>query len=180
MIIVVSKRKKVTTILKQYPDAEIIDLTSKAPEPYVQFSPFYPHGDIPIPFSEGQTAQSVEGVWQGLKVFESVGIDSSKFDNKTMRGLKRTVRKFGLPKGHQKGMNSTVLLDYISARKSLYLPMYHWVLTHKTPHLIQQLVLLAKQKTIIFQDYETNGNIDDPSKPLSHACLVKDWVEKLL
>ena len=36
-----------------------------------KLSPFYPHGGIPVPFSEGVTATCVEAVWQGLKVFES-------------------------------------------------------------------------------------------------------------
>ena len=35
---------------------------------YKTLSPFYPHGGIPIPFSGSVTSQSVEGIWQGLKV----------------------------------------------------------------------------------------------------------------
>ena len=51
------------------PDAAIIDVTSRGIEPWVRFSPFYPHGGIPIPNSPSVSAQSVEGLWQGLKVF---------------------------------------------------------------------------------------------------------------
>lgn len=31
--------------------------------------------------------------------------------------------------------------------------------------------------TIVLLDYETNGDIDDLSKPLSHASLVKAYCE---
>lgn len=42
--------------------------------------------------SPGLTAQSVEGVWQGLKVFESEDIDTSKLAVANMKGIKRSVR----------------------------------------------------------------------------------------
>ena len=62
MIIIESKRKKIENILKKYPDAVVADVTSQAKDGLVRLSPFYPHGDIPVPFSEGYTAACVEGV----------------------------------------------------------------------------------------------------------------------
>ena len=56
MIIIESKRKKQENILKKYPGAVIVDVTSKATDGIVKLSPFYPHGDIPVPFSQGYTA----------------------------------------------------------------------------------------------------------------------------
>ena len=50
MIYVSSKRKKNETILKAFPNALIIDVTSKSSDKWIAFSPFYPHGNIPIPF----------------------------------------------------------------------------------------------------------------------------------
>ncbi len=55
MIIVESRRKKPETILKEYPGALLIDVTSKATDEWVKLSPFYPHGGIPVPFSNGLT-----------------------------------------------------------------------------------------------------------------------------
>ena len=52
MIIVESKRKKPETILKQYPNAILADVTSGAKDGLVKLSPFYPHGGIPVPFSD--------------------------------------------------------------------------------------------------------------------------------
>ena len=91
MIIVESKRKIIENILKKHPNAVVADVTSQAKDGLVRLSPFYPHGGIPVPFSEGYTATCVEGIWQGLKVFENEDIDTSMFRNNTMKGIKRTV-----------------------------------------------------------------------------------------
>ena len=64
MIIIESKRKKPETILKKYPDAILADVTSGAKDGLVKLSPFYPHGGIPVPFSDGYTASCVEAVWR--------------------------------------------------------------------------------------------------------------------
>lgn len=177
MIIIESKRKKAETILKKYPNAILADVTSKAAGALVKLSPFYPHYGIPVPFSPGYTATCVEAVWQGLKVFEHQGIDVSLFQNDTMRNLKRTVRKFGRPLGHQKGVNSTELLGYIEARKQIYIPTYKWVLEHKVFDIIESLREASKTKTIILLDYDTNSDVDDPKRPLSHASLIKAYAE---
>ena len=48
-IVVESKRKKAETLVQHYPDACILDVTSRSTQPWVKFSPFYPHGSIPVP-----------------------------------------------------------------------------------------------------------------------------------
>ena len=53
IIIIESKRKKRENILKQHPNAIIADVTSHATDDLVKLKPFYPHGDIPVSFSEG-------------------------------------------------------------------------------------------------------------------------------
>ena len=112
MIAIESKRRKRENILKKYHDSVIADVTSQATDGLVRLSPFYPHGGIPVPFSEGYTAMCVEAIWQGLKVFESADVDVNMFANDTMKNIKRTVRRFGKPLGHRKGVNGTELLGY--------------------------------------------------------------------
>ena len=56
MIYIESKKKSMTTLLKKYPTAKILDVTSKGEEPWVKVSPFYPHGEIPIPHSPNHFA----------------------------------------------------------------------------------------------------------------------------
>jgi len=178
MIIVESKRKKAATILKMYPDAILADVTSGAKDGLVKLSPFYPHGGIPVPFSEGYTATCVEAVWQGLKVFEGSDVDVSLFQNDTMKGLKRTVRRFGKPLGHRKGVNGQELLGYIEARKQIYIPTYKWVLENKVTNIIERLRAASDSgKTIVLLDYDTNADVEDAKKPLSHASLIKAYAE---
>lgn len=179
MIIVESKRKKNETILKKYPNAILADVTSHATDSLVKLSPFYPHGGIPVPFSEGYTASCVEAIWQGLKVFQENDIDISLFNNDTMRQIKRTVRKYGTPLGHRKGVNGTELLDYIEARKQIYIPTYKWVLENKCISIIERLREASLTKTIILLDYNTNSDISNKSAPLSHASLVKAYAENI-
>lgn len=179
MIIIESKRRKRENIQKQYPGAIIADVTSHATDGLVRLSPFYPHGGIPVPFSDGYTAMCVEAVWQGLKVFESADVDINMFSNDTMKNIKRTVRRFGKPLGHRKGVNGMELLGYIDARKQIYLPTYKWVLENKVMNIIERLREASRTKTIVLLDYTTNCNIDDPTKPLSHAFLVKAYAEGL-
>ena len=90
MIIVRNKRCSQEKLKKEFPGCIIIDVTSKGEGEWQNLSPFYPHGDIPIPFTENITSMSVEGIWQGLKVFENGDIDKSSFRNGTMKGIKRT------------------------------------------------------------------------------------------
>lgn len=44
MIYIENKRKSLETIREKYPNAMIIDVTSKAQDEFVKFSPFYPIG----------------------------------------------------------------------------------------------------------------------------------------
>ena len=177
MILVESHKKSPENILKKYPGAILADVTSKATDGLVKLSPFYPHGGIPVPFSGGLTATCVEAIWQGLKVFEGSDVDIHLFKNDTMKNIKRSVRKNGKPLGHRKGVNGNELLGYIEARKQIYIPTYRWVLENKVSSIIERMREASKTKTIILLDYNTNQDVDDASKPLSHAFLIKAYIE---
>ncbi|RAY14664.1 hypothetical protein DPM19_12970 [Actinomadura craniellae] len=171
---VASRRRKRASIETAHPGALILDVTSRADEPWVRFSPFYPHGGIPVPLSPGVTAQSVEGVWQALKVFATTGVDPSRLEITSMRGLKRTVRKHGEVLGHRAGLAGEALLPYEEARRQIYLPAYRWVLEHRVADLVAELARLAAAGDVVLLDYTTNGDVADLSTPLSHAALIRD------
>lgn len=178
MIVIESHRKKEETLLKTYPNAIIADVTSHAKDALVKLSPFYPHGDIPVPYSYGLTSMCVEGIWQGLKVFESADVELNMFNNDTMSNIKRTVRKYGKPLGHRR-LDNGELLGYIEARYNIYIPSYKWVLENKVRDIVERLSNASVDKTIVLLDYNTNCDIDDAGKPLSHAFLIKAYVEGL-
>jgi len=170
---IASRRRSAKPLRREHGEAALIDVTSRAPDPWVRLSPFYPHGGLPVPLSPGVRAQSVEGVWQGLKVFESAGVDTSKFEISSMKGLKRTVRRLGPVLGHAAGVGSNELLTYGEARHLIYLPTYRYVLEQCVTDLVERLRELARGTGVVLLDYETNCDIDDLSKPLSHAGLIR-------
>ena len=95
-----------------------------------------------------------------------------------MKNIKRTVRRFGKPLGHRKGVYGTELLGYIEARKQIYIPTYKWVLENKVANIIERLRTASNEgKTIILLDYDTNADVENAKKPLSHASLIKAYVE---
>lgn len=152
----------------------MIDVTSTSDNlTYQKFSPFYPHGSIPVPGLPGKTSMSVEGIWQGLKVFEHENaIDASKFAIKNMKKIKRPANDGrGKVLGHLYGDTVT---PYIAARKQIYLPSYRFVLDNYLQNELLYLEQLAREndKKLAFLDYATNADMEDGKKPLSHAWLV--------
>ena len=181
MIYIINRKRKIEKIQKEYPDAVILDITSNSSMRYGQLlSPFYPHNNIPIPFTpDTLKATCVEAVWQGLKVFKNADVDFSMFRNDSMRNLKRTVRKFGMPLGHRKGAYGTELLGYFEARMLIYLPTYKWMLDNveDVQQVIKRIKAQSMKQDIVFLDYNTNVDFRDTSQPLSHAALVKLYIE---
>lgn len=153
----------------------IIDVTSKSKDPtFVKFSPFYPHMDIPVPGTNILTA-SVEGAWQGLKVFEKEGIDLNKMKNTTMKNIKRN---WSVRRGHILGHKfNDDMVDYLTARKMIYIPMYEYVLQNKLTNEVALIKGLVEEGNhVILLDYDTNENVENTDKPLSHAGLIKKYV----
>lgn len=173
MIVIKNKRCKRENILRDYPDATIFDVTSKGA--MQKLSPFFPHGKIPVPGMEDTYSFSVEDIWQGLKTFEGEGIDTSCFTNCTMKDLKRTCRTHGRCLGHKYGDE---LLEYIEARKKIYVPSYYYMLENYCMNTVKAIKKLSESKTVVLLDYDTNEDIEDWHKPLSHASLIKRYIEE--
>lgn len=181
MIVVANKKRKIEKLKEEYPGAVILDITSSSSYKSGQLlSPFYPHKNIPIPGdSRGMTSYSVEGIWQGLKVFEKTGIDIQSFRNDTMKDIKRTVRKFGRPLGHQYGVYSKELLSYLDAKRLIYAPAYKYMLENvpEVKAIVERIRQKAQECDIVLLDYNINPDNRDAAKPLSHAELVKMYIE---
>jgi hypothetical protein len=176
-IAIESRRTGKATLLSRYDDPIIVDTTSQGLMPYRKLSPFYPHKNIPVPFSPGQYAASVEGIWQGLKVFSKVDVDVSKFSIDTMKGIKRSTRIFGEILGHRRGVDGSELLNYVAAKRHIYFPSYLWVIEHYLQKEMTALAEIASKSNLILLDYNTASNPLDPMKPISHAVLCKAYLE---
>lgn len=46
---IANRRRTTASLNAAFPGAEIIDVTSNGPDPWVRLSPFFPHGGIPAP-----------------------------------------------------------------------------------------------------------------------------------
>ena len=68
------------------------------------------------------------------------------------------------------------MLDYDAARVAIYLPAYRWVLENRLGELAEQLRAQARERTVVLLDYETNGDVADLARPLSHAALIKHYL----
>ena len=94
-----------------------------------------------------------------------------------MKNMKRTTRKFGHCLGHRKGVHGEELLGYLTARKQIYLPCYKWVLENKLQKLVTAIRIISKNKPVVLLDYNTNTDVWNPKSPLSHASLIKAYIE---
>lgn len=176
-ISVESVGSSLSTILTRCPGAFIIDVTLQAPPPWCRFSPMYPHGDIPIPFSPGYTGQTVEGIWQGLKAFDKADMNQAKFSTTT--GLNLSSYQYGPESGYRAGVDSDVLLSRYQARIKILLPTYKWVLDN---HLQAEVAVLREiieqqRRPVVLLDRTTNIDIEDLATPLSPAGLVALYVQ---
>lgn len=138
-----------------------------------EFSPFTPYGNIPVPKMD-KVSDSVEGVWQGLKVIKGK-TDFSYFNGK---GRKRR----GKPKGHKYGGK---IIGYVEARKKIYIPTYEFMVHNCVPVDSLQQIYVNSRKGIdqYFFDVDDNGQVGDTSSPLAHASMLveiinRDFLEK--
>ena len=73
-----------------------------------------------------------------------------------------------------------ILLPYIDARMQVYVPAYKWVLENKVQNQINKLREWSQDRVVVLLDYNTNEDLTDPNKPLSHAVMVKAYIETRL
>jgi hypothetical protein len=147
------------------------DVSSYADPPYCTLSPMWVHGGIPIPGLPGKTSDTVEGIWQGLKVIR--GKTAPRYFSGP--GQKRG----GKPSGHQFGDR---LLGIVEARLKIYRPAYEWVLANRIdPKLIELFVKSAFHSPLIqyFHDVGDNGDVNNANEPLAHAALLVQYLNRL-
>jgi hypothetical protein len=51
------------------------------------------------------------------------------------------------------------------------------MLENKVQEQVQKLRSLSENRVVVLLDYNTNEDIADPSTPLSHAAMVKAYIE---
>ncbi|TET39514.1 MAG: nicotinate (nicotinamide) nucleotide adenylyltransferase [Planctomycetota bacterium] len=146
-----------------------IDVSSQGAE-FSSLSPFTKYGKIPVPGMDDTYADSVEGLWQGLKVIHG------RIDTRFFEGRGRKRRSYGRIEGHKFGDE---LLDYVEARRLIYVPSYLYMVKNYCTEQVEELVKrLNSGEEIHLHDVETNPDIEDTSSPLSHAAVLVDYLNK--
>jgi hypothetical protein len=150
--------------------AVVIDVSSYAEFPYCTLSPMWAHGGIPVPGMPGATSDTVEGIWQGLKVIR--GSIAPRY----FRGPGQ--KRGGKPAGHRHGEK---LLKIVEARHKIYRVAYEWVLAHSVdPALIDRFVERALGGTMqYFHDAGDNGDINNPEAGWCHAAALVQYLNRL-
>ncbi len=141
-----------------------IDVSSDGLYPYNLFSPdtHSPKIQIPVPGMEEEFAESVEGIWQGLKVINGE-IDRYLFHGKPHK-------REGQEGGHMYKGN---ILRLEEARWSIYIPTYKFYLDHYVPEEVISSILIEQRsgKKVFVYDVNDNGDIRNP-QPLAHAAVL--------
>ncbi|GAB5362694.1 hypothetical protein AAMO2058_000819900 [Amorphochlora amoebiformis] len=161
---------------------------------------------LQVPFMpKGTTSYTIEGIWEGLKLFptnteseekknknksgrksRARGVDVSKFKIKNARNLKRSFRDSEgrqiPPLGHYAGEFGNGMkrrkLGYVEARRKIYLPTYKKALETSMSAAFNKLRAICQTEKVALLDYSTNGDVEDTTRPLSHAHLLRLYMLK--
>jgi len=152
-------------------DAAVFDVSSYADPPFCTLSPMWVHGGIPVPGMPGVTSDSVEGVWQGLKVIRG------RIEPRFFRG--KGAKRGGKPSGHRLGDQ---LLRIVEARRRIYVPAYEWMLEHRVdPALLAGFLELARRGVVQYlHDVGDNGDIGNADEGLAHAAVLVRYLNRRL
>jgi hypothetical protein len=149
--------------------AVVYDVSSYAEYPLCTLSPMWSHGGIPVPGMPGTTSDSVEGIWQGLKVI------GGKIAPRYFSG--QGHKRGGKPRGHQYGDK---LLEIVEAREKVYRVAYEWMLDHRAdPELVGRFIEQAFAGIAqYFHDVSNNGSIGDPDEGWAHAAVLVQYLNR--
>lgn len=182
-MIIIAKKRDATIMANKYPNALMIDISyssmryirSEVRNPYGMLNPFYPHGKIQVPFTDGYTGVSISAIWNSLKVFEDADVDVNLINCEDIHILRR--ENLGRLIGFRQGLYNNYIMDVVEARRKILIPMYRWMLEQKTYCIIEHLRKIAQQQDIVILDESINCDIININVPLSYAWLIKSYIE---
>ncbi len=195
-IIKVCGPREIHKIKKNLRDNYIINVTTSGKPFGWQFSPFHLG---PVILKDGGISKNVENAWQFSKVYpqhlEENGTLGRKWVNWAASGYSDTkAYRYPMGKGakplysYYDGMR----LDYIEARKSIYIPLYKQGVLNCSEY--SRLVQIVKERMnnqqVWFFDYDGYDNvaknmtfeevIENPNLTMGHGFVLAMIVEKEL
>lgn len=199
MIRVVSKKESLDSQLSNAKDFVCIDCTSRNPSEFWAkgLSPFYLG---PIECYDGLISKTMENAWQYAKVYDKHIDELSnptseyiQFRNKGFESNKANRYPMGKGKvplySYWKVNNTYYKLDYIEARKVIYIPLYAKAVV-KTEAFQKLLEYKNKGYNIALSDFDGYNNFDynlnykqvinNPNKKMGHAFVIAMLLEGLI
>lgn len=184
-MIIIAEKRDATIMANKYPNALIIDISyssmryirSEVRNPYGMLNPFYPHGKIQVPFTDGYTGVSISAIWNSLKVFEDADVNVNLRNYEDIHMMKR--ENLGNLVGFRQGFYNNNIMDVEEARRKILIPIYRWMLEQKTYCIIKYLRKIAQQQDIVILDDSINCEITNTNATLSYAWLIKFYIEGL-
>ena len=182
-IFIANRKRQAKSLLEEFGAVPVFDVTFAGQDPlFSTLSPMYPHGDLPVPFTEGQlSANSLEAIWQGLKVFEHEGarLDPAFLSKSGCKNIKRhATKQRGRILGHQQGNHTTKpLRSIIAARAQIYAPTYHWQLEHHCPKALAALRKALEHSDIVLLEAGVDSDIRDIFTPMPHSQLLRLYLQ---
>ncbi len=134
-----------------------------------ELSPFIQYGKIPIPGMKRKHSDTVEGIWQGLKIIKG-NIDNSYFKGKGR------IRK-GKPEGH---LFNNSKISYIQARKKIYTSAWDFVWENRIDESLKKKFIQDAITNIpqYFFDVDNNGDIFNKNEPYAHSAYIVELIKK--
>eukprot|EP00026_Physarum_polycephalum_P006475 Phypoly_transcript_06518.p1 GENE.Phypoly_transcript_06518~~Phypoly_transcript_06518.p1 ORF type:complete len:309 (+),score=60.31 Phypoly_transcript_06518:763-1689(+) len=143
---------------------------------FKRFSTRFPHMHVPIPFMpENRVGSTVEGIWQGLQVYENEDTDGDYMIATKPRDLVRKAK--GEFKGWRKGLRGTGLLSLVDARKQILIPTYKHVLEKNLKKEVQQIQEKREREgkviVVVGEGGEVGWDVEDEKVPFGAAGILK-------
>jgi len=134
-----------------------------------ELSPFRIYYGIPVPGQNGVYSDTVEGIWQGLKIVKGK-TDFSYFKGK---GRKRNAK----PKGHLYGSK---IYFVVQARELIYIPSYQFMWENRIDQKLRDLFVTRSSNDLpqYFLDVDTNFDIHNKERPFAHSALVVNLIKQ--
>lgn len=153
---------------KNFPKAVVLDVTIKGA--MGRLDPDFPLGRIMVPGKRIQ-ALSVNGAWEGLKVFsKKKEIDEKWMCDEKKVGKKRCCKSWG----KMEGLMIEGELISVEESKKIFEEIYKETIKERFGNMIEGLKKEAEKRPIVLLDYEEGSE-----KPFNHVEILKSMLNEV-
>lgn len=177
-------------VLPKWSGGEGYDVTTGGRSPWKWLSPML-LGPVELP--GGYRSMNVENAWQFSKLYPEHainGVPTAAYWDWANRGwLDSWAHRYPMGKGRKPLCSwwNGEALDYIEARKRIYVPLYIEVVRRQRGSLLPSLKAEADRGVLVLRDYDAYDHhalgyswddvINDPDRKMGHAFVLAMMIE---